>query len=109
MASAKIDKEIEQFKLEKNKKLLELDIQRTKLNREVAFESIRITTDALMQSDENLKVSNDNYVVGMGNLTDLLIAQTEWQKAYNNLIDSKTDYKIKETEYLRATGNLNNK
>lgn len=42
-----------------------------------------------------------------GPATDLLDAQSQWQQAESNLIEAQTQYKIYETEYLRATGSLN--
>ncbi len=54
-------------------------------------------------------MSNDNYEVGKELITDRLIAQTQWEKAYNELIEAKTAYKLRETEYLRVTASLLNK
>jgi hypothetical protein len=34
------------------------------------------------------------------------MARLEWQKTYRDLIDAKTDFKIKETTYLKVTGRL---
>ena len=61
---------------------------------------------ALEQAEENLRVTRDNYEVGMETMTGYLMAQTEWQQAYSELIDSKSDFKIKETVWLKATGKL---
>lgn len=36
--------------------------------------------NALSQAKENLKISNDQYQVGMENLTALLEAQAQWQE-----------------------------
>ena len=42
----------------------------------------------------------------MSPLTDLLDAQSQWQEAESNLIEAQAQYKIYETEYLRAIGRL---
>jgi len=42
-------------------------------------------------------------------LTDLLDAQSQWQQAECNLIEAKTQYKISESEYLKAIGKLGEK
>ena len=39
-------------------------------------------------------------------LAELLDSQSQWQQAKSNLIEAKTQYKIYETQYLRATGTL---
>lgn len=48
----------------------------------------------------------NRYAASMTPLTDLLDAQSQWQQAESNLIEAQTQYKIYETEYLRATGRL---
>jgi len=106
ISAAKIDKEITELKLEKNRQLLRLEMEQARLNLNVAYERIQLSETALEQAEENLRISRDNYEVGMEKLTDLLVAQTEWQKAFSNLIDAKTDFKIKQTNWLKATGRL---
>ena len=54
-----------------------------------------------------LSKTNNKYNVSMALLTDLLDAQSQWKQAKSNLIEAQTQYKIYETEYLRATGRLN--
>lgn len=104
--AAKIDKEITELKLEKNRQLLKLEMEQARLNLNVAFERIQMSETALDQAAENLRVTRDNYEVGMEKLTDLLNAQIQWQESFSNLIDAKTDFKIKETIWLKVTGKL---
>lgn len=104
--AAKIDKEISTLKLEKNRQLLQLEVEQARLNLNLAYERIQMSETALEQAEENLRVTRDNYEVGMEKLTDLLKAQTRWQEAHSNLIDAKTDFKIKKTKWLKATGRL---
>ena len=104
--AAKINKEITELRLNKNRQLLRLEMERARLNLNVAFERIQMSETALEQAEENLRVTRNNYEVGMEKLTDLLIAQTNWQQAFSNLIDAKTDYKLKETIWLKVTGRL---
>ena len=61
---------------------------------------------ASRQADENLRVMQNRYQNAMCTLTDLLDAQSQWQQAQSNLIEAQTQYKIYETEYLKATGRL---
>ena len=48
----------------------------------------------------------NSYDVSMCTLTDLLDAQAQWQEAYSNQIEAKTQYKIYESEYMRVSGQL---
>lgn len=104
--AAKIDKEIYELELEKNKQLLQLETEQARLNLQLAWERIQMNETALEQANENLRVTRDNYEVGMETITELLMAQTNWQKAFSELIDSKTDFKIKETAWQKVTGRL---
>jgi outer membrane protein TolC len=104
--SAKATKEIKELELEKNRKLLELQIEQAKLNLQDALLRISISEKALEQANENLRISNDNYELGFETISDLLMARLDWQKTYSDLIDAKTDFKIKETTYLKVTGRL---
>lgn len=106
IASAKVEKSIKEFELDKNSDLLRLEIENAKFNLQDASLRVEISERALQQANENLKVSNDNYEVGKELLTDRLIAQTQWEKAYNELIEAKTSFKLQETEYLRVTARL---
>jgi outer membrane protein TolC len=104
--AAKIDKEIKELELEKNRQLLQLEAEQARLNLQLAWERIQMNETALEQADENLRVTRDNYEVGMETITEMLMAQTSWQQAYSELIDSKTDFKIRETAWLKVTGKL---
>jgi outer membrane protein TolC len=104
--ATKIDKEITELELEKTKKLLQLESEQAWLNLQLAWERIQLNEIALEQAEENLRVTRDNYEVGMETITELLMAQTNWQLSFSELIDSKADFKIKETVWLKATGQL---
>jgi outer membrane protein TolC len=106
IASAQLTREMKQLELEKNSQLLQLETEQAKLNLQDALLRIRICENALQQTAENLKLSQNRYEFGAELMTDLLIAQTQWQEAYSNLIEAKTDFKLKETNYLRVTGKL---
>lgn len=106
ISSAKIDKEMSALELEKNIQLLQLEAEQSRLNLHLAWERIKMNETALEQAEENLRVVRDNYEVGMETVNELLIAQTNWQQAFSELIDSRTDFKMRETEWLKTTGRL---
>ena len=58
------------------------------------------------QAKENLRVSENQYEVGMENLTNLLEAQAQWQQAWSEWVDAKAALKLCESEYLKAIGKL---
>lgn len=67
---------------------------------------VELTTKSLTQAEENLKVSRNQYEVGMETLADYLEAQTSWQKAWSDMINAKACLKFNETSYLKAAGKL---
>ena len=104
--SAQRDKDIKQLEMDKNSRLMELEIEQARLNFADAKVRVNLANETLIQAEANLKESNDNYEVGMEILTNLLEAQLQWQNAYSETIDAKTDYKLKESALLKATGAL---
>lgn len=92
--------------LEKNYRLMSIEL-RNAFNNLHSSESLIATAEAgERDAAEALRVMTDRYEVGMCTLTDLLEAQSQWHSARSNVIEAKTQYKIYETDYLRAAGML---
>lgn len=92
--------------LQKNGRLLDIEVQQAIRNVQDGYLLILTAEKGLQQAEENLRVTHNRYAASMAPLTDLLDAQSQWQQAESNLIEAQTQYKIYETEYLRATGEL---
>lgn len=105
---ARFNLENAKLDLEKNKKLLTLQVQQAIRNVQDSYMMIETASLALRQAEENLRVTRNRYNESMATLTDLLDAQSQWQQSYSNYIEAQSQYKIYETEYLRATGKLTN-
>ena len=95
-----------ELELQKNTRLLDIQVQQAIRNVEDGYRMVRTAEIGWQQAQENLRVMRNRYTVSMAPLTDLLDAQSQWQQAESNLIEAQTQYKIYETEYLRATGRL---
>ena len=104
---AKIAFQNAQLELEKNYRLMALEVQSAINNVYDGYRLIQTAETGLEQAEENLRVTINKYNVSMALLTDLLEAQSQWEQAKSNLIEALTQYKIYETEYLRKTGKLN--
>lgn len=100
---AKADYNIKQYELQQAEEYLQLEIEQARLNLLDAKSRVEMTNKSLEQANENLRISQDNYNLGMETIVNLLEAQAQWQKAYSNKIDALTDLKIKESNYLRVT------
>ncbi|MDH6312038.1 outer membrane protein TolC [Parabacteroides sp. PFB2-10] len=71
-----------------------------------ALLEIRLTRQALEQTEENLRMSQDHYNAGLETISDYLEAQTLRQQADGEYIIARTKLEIHKTEYLKATGRL---
>ncbi|HPH73515.1 MAG TPA: TolC family protein, partial [Paludibacteraceae bacterium] len=59
--SARVDKNIAELEVEKNLKLIELEIKQAELNMTDAFTRINMCDEALEQTKENLRIMTDRY------------------------------------------------
>jgi outer membrane protein TolC len=103
---AKLDVLNAQLDLQRNQRLLAIQARSAVKNVQNGYLQVQTAQLGAQQSDENLRVMNDRYENAMSTLTDLLDAQSQWQQAQSNLIEAQTQYKIYQTEYLKAVGRL---
>ena len=106
LRAARLEGEISRLNLEKSTDLMRLEITSNRFNLEDAVTRVDIARHALRQALENLKVSNDQYQVGMETLTSLLEAQAQWLQAWSQWIDAKAGLHLSESQYLKAIGRL---
>ena len=95
-----------QLDLQKNTRLMSLEVEQAIRNVEDGYRLIQTAELALRQAEENLRVMRNRYKAQMAPLTDLLDAQSQWQQAASNRIEAQTQYRIYETEYRRSIGTL---
>lgn len=103
---ARFDFKNAELELNKNSRLMDLEAQRALRNIYEGYRLIQTAEVGLRLAEENLRVIRNKYNVSMLPLADLLDAQSQWKQAKSNLIEAQTQYKIYETEFLRATGKL---
>lgn len=102
----KAEEEMSELQKEDMVQMMQLEEARARFNVEDAAVRVQLTRKSLLQAEENLTVSKNRYEVGMETLTDYMEAQAQWQKAWSDWIDAKTELRMSETRYLRATGRL---
>lgn len=71
---------------------------------ETSHKKLQIAHDAIEQADENLRIHRDYYRVGTTKMTDLLIAQEQYQQARDRYTDAYASFQTKILEYRQATG-----
>ena len=87
-----------------NKMTLELTQATNNLNEAVA--EVRMTAKSLEQAEENVRMSRKQFDVGYETLTDLLEAQTLWQKAYADDVEARCNLFLMKSRYMKAAGLL---
>lgn len=92
--------------LEQKRDLMSLEAINAATNLTDGWNMIQSAEVAMEQAKANLDVSSERYAESMITLTDMLDAQTQWQQARSNLIEARTQFKIYQTAWLRATGRL---
>ncbi|MDE6344231.1 MAG: TolC family protein, partial [Muribaculaceae bacterium] len=92
--------------LEKNRRLMSLEAQQTVNNVITGYTLIESANTAMRQAQLSLDDMKVRYEAGLASLTDMLDAQAQWQTSWSNMIESRTQYQIYLTDYLRATGKL---
>ncbi len=102
----KAEQEMSRLKIEERSQMMLLEIARARYNIEDSHTRVLLTRKSLSQAEENLSVSKNQYEVGMETITNYMEAQAQWQKAWSDWIDAKTELRLSETRYLKATGRL---
>ena len=98
--------ETQKLELEETEELLSLQIQNAYLELQQAIQKVEITEKSLQQADENLRLNQDRFDVGIVTGKDVLEAQVLWQQAYSDVIDAKANYRISEANYKKAIGDF---
>lgn len=103
---AKIQLANSRLDLQQDKRLFSIELQQAIRNVHDCYNMIQTADTGMEVAKESLRIMKKRYQTSMCSLTDLLDAQTQWHEAYSNYIEAQTQYKISETEYLKAAGIL---
>ena len=90
--------------LEDNSQKLIIRMNNAWADVETSHKKLLIAHDAIEQADENLRLEKDYYRVGQTKMSDLLLAQEQYQQARDRYIDAFADFQTKQLEYRQATG-----
>lgn len=99
---------LEQARLEQenmNEQML-LELTQATNNLDEAWLENELAKRSLQQAEENMRVSRNQYEVGLETLSDHLEAQALWQQAYETKVDASFQLYICYLKYRKAAGNL---
>lgn len=96
--------------LEKNKELTKLSLNlaydNAKIQLNNSLNTINTQKENVTLAEEVYKSTQNNYNLGLANLTDLLNAETSLTEAQNNYTQALLNYKVAEIELIKSNGNL---
>ncbi len=101
---SKIEIQKAQEQLVDGSQLLVINMQNAWNGIEEAYSLLQLAQLSIDQASENLRMSKDQYGVGVAKMTDLLEAQLLYQKACDQHTDAFIQYQNKILEYRLATG-----
>lgn len=96
----------QEYQLKENKEIISLQVRQSYLQLNQSAKRVALAELSLIQAEENLRLSQDRLKAGTIVGKDVLDAQTIWQQAYSNVIESKVEYKIREVDLKRMLGEL---
>ncbi|MCD9015614.1 TolC family protein [Parachryseolinea silvisoli] len=96
----------QEYLLKESRQVISVQVQQSILQVNQSARSVKLAELSLLQAEENLRLSKDRLKAGTIVGKDVLDAQTIWQQAYSNVIESKVGYKIAETNLKRTLGEL---
>lgn len=103
---ARIEETDARLDLEKNTRLLDLEIHQAISNLSSGYAMIETAATALRLAEANLEAVRERFSVSKVTITDVLDAESQWQQSYSNDIEARAQYRIYLTDYRRATGTL---
>lgn len=104
--SAKAKQQIAKLEQEDLSEKMMLEQQQAINNVEEANKEVNLTQSAFEQSEENMKLSKQQYEVGFETLSDYLESQAIWQDSYANKVDAVCQYNLAWIKYLKSKGEL---
>ena len=84
--------------------LLMLQFENARNELQQNLDEVKLVLAALGQAQENLKITQDNYLAGIIGVSDLLEAQAMAQSARDKLTNAKCNAEIAKARYLQAIG-----
>jgi outer membrane protein TolC len=101
--SAKADYHIAEYQMLESVDMLQLEMMKAYNTLDEALLKTTLAHDDFAQTEENLRIFNDRYELGLETISALLEAQALWQQAWSKFIEAKVALRIAESNYVRVT------
>lgn len=102
---AEINYKNTQLNLDEMEKSIKLNLKNSLLDLEAAKKKLEVNKKNVLAASENRRINEEKYNLGANTLLNLLIANSQFIQAQNDLISSAYDYLLikKQLEYLLGT------
>lgn len=102
---AEINYKNTQLNLDEMEKSIKLNLKKSLLDLEAAKKKLEVNKKNVLAASENRRINEEKYNLGASTLLNLLIANSQFIQAQNDLIGSAYDYLLikKQMEYLLGT------
>ena len=104
--AAKAEHQMAQLELSDLTEKMQLELEQARLAASEAQTEVEITRKAVVQAEENLKLSRAQYEAGLEPLSDLLDAQALWQEAKAAEVSARCARFLSHTRCRKAAGTL---
>lgn len=104
--SARAEQQIAQLEQEELNEKMTLELTQCANNYSESLLEVQITKKSTLQAEENMKMSKQQYDVGLEPLSDYLEAQALWQAAKASEIEARYQSQLANVKYLKAKGSL---
>lgn len=102
--SAKVAYQIAQMEQQDTNEQMTLEQSQCRNTYEEAKTELLLCESALAQSEENMRLSRQQYEVGFETLSDYLETQTTWQKCNADLVSARCQLVLASTKLIKAIG-----
>lgn len=94
-----------QLELDELERIIKVNLKKSLLELEASKKKLEVNSKNVLAASENQKINEEKYNLGANTLLNLLIANSQYVQAQNELINSTFDYLItkKQMEYLIGT------
>lgn len=92
------------YKMQDAKEKIQLQVNKTEFELEVAKEKLTQAQMNLENANENLRMANEAFAAGVMTANDVMTAQTAWLSANNDVIDAEIEVNMCELYYKQAIG-----
>ena len=104
--AAKAASNIAQMNLDDTREKIHLQITQSQFKVKEAQKKLNMAMKNIASAEENLRCANLGFKEGVMEVTDVMAAQTAWQKAQSQKIDAEIDVKLTQVGLNKALGIL---